>query len=41
MYVTRYLDLFWSFVSVYNTLAKIFFISATAYTVYLIRYVDV
>jgi hypothetical protein len=30
----RYLDLFFSFVSVYNTLMKIFFISATATTVY-------
>lgn len=38
VYVARYLDLFWSFVSVYNTVAKIFFIASTAYTVYLVRY---
>mmetsp|Transcript_32000 Transcript_32000/g.75397 ORF Transcript_32000/g.75397 Transcript_32000/m.75397 type:complete len:228 (+) Transcript_32000:199-882(+) len=30
----RYLDLFFSFISLYNTMMKIFFISATATTVY-------
>lgn len=36
-FVLRYLDLFIYFVSLYNTLMKIFFLSATAYTIYLIR----
>ena len=35
MYVTRYLDLFVHFVSLYNTIMKIFFIVASAGTVYL------
>ena len=39
VFVTRYLDLFWHFVSLYNTFAKIFFITATGYTLYLVRYV--
>ena len=34
----RYLDLFMYFVSLYNTLMKIFFISSTAFVIYLMRY---
>jgi ER lumen protein retaining receptor len=34
VFCCRYLDLFFYFVSVYNTLMKIFFISATATIVY-------
>ena len=33
----RYLDLFMYFISLYNTLMKIFFISATAFIIYLMR----
>ncbi|KAH0484938.1 MAG: hypothetical protein KVP17_004068 [Porospora cf. gigantea B] len=33
----RYLDLFWSFVSLYNTAMKVFFISSTAYLIFLMR----
>eukprot|EP00123_Amoebidium_parasiticum_P012648 comp21497_c0_seq1/m.29804 comp21497_c0_seq1/g.29804 ORF comp21497_c0_seq1/g.29804 comp21497_c0_seq1/m.29804 type:complete len:213 (-) comp21497_c0_seq1:430-1068(-) len=35
VFMTRYLDLFTSFVSLYNTVMKIFFITASAGTVYL------
>jgi ER lumen protein retaining receptor len=35
-YMTRYLDVFTSFVSVYNTTMKFAFVSASAFTVYLI-----
>ncbi|KAL1958333.1 hypothetical protein VTO42DRAFT_4650 [Malbranchea cinnamomea] len=36
VYITRYLDLFWSFTdSAYNTIFKILFISSSAYTLYL------
>ena len=34
----RYMDLFMYFVSVYNTTMKIFFISSTAFIIYLMRY---
>ena len=34
----RYLDLFMYFVSVYNTLMKVFFISSTAYIIFLMRF---
>jgi len=34
----RYLDLFMYFISVYNTLMKVFFISATAFIIYLMRF---
>ncbi|KAJ2510108.1 endoplasmic reticulum retention protein [Coemansia sp. RSA 2049] len=37
VFVTRYLDLFFSFVSVYNTLMKIFFLASAGYIVYLMR----
>ncbi|KAJ2707350.1 endoplasmic reticulum retention protein [Coemansia sp. IMI 203386] len=35
VFATRYLDLFFSFVSVYNTLMKIFFLLSAGYIVYL------
>ena len=42
--MTRYLDLLTRWVSVYNTLMKLFFILSSWYTIYLIvikfRYVD-
>jgi ER lumen protein retaining receptor len=34
----RYLDLFMYFISLYNTFMKIFFISSTAFIIYLMRY---
>ncbi|KAI0079849.1 ER lumen protein retaining receptor [Panus rudis PR-1116 ss-1] len=37
VFVTRYLDLFYDFISVYNTLMKIFFISSSVYILYLMR----
>lgn len=37
MFCVRYLDLFMYFISVYNTLMKVFFISATALIIYLMR----
>jgi len=36
IFMTRYLDLFWKWVSVYNTLMKIFFITSSCYIIYLI-----
>lgn len=36
VYISRYLDLFFSFVSLYNTVMKVLFISASCATVYLI-----
>eukprot|EP00826_Nyctotherus_ovalis_P052090 TRINITY_DN6560_c0_g1_i7.p1 TRINITY_DN6560_c0_g1~~TRINITY_DN6560_c0_g1_i7.p1 ORF type:complete len:114 (-),score=19.62 TRINITY_DN6560_c0_g1_i7:48-389(-) len=38
VFCLRYLDLFFYFISPYNTLMKIGFISATVYTIYLIRF---
>lgn len=38
VFVSRYLDLFWAFHSLYNTLMKLFFIGATGYTLYLMKY---
>jgi len=38
VFITRYLDLFWSFVSVYNSVMKITYIAATAYAIYMIRF---
>ncbi|KAI8319853.1 ER lumen protein retaining receptor [Martensiomyces pterosporus] len=35
VFATRYLDLFFSFVSVYNTLMKLFFLGSSGYIVYL------
>ena len=36
VYIARYLDLFLSFISVYNTVMKMLFIAASCATVYLI-----
>ena len=38
MFLVRYSDLFMYFVSVYNTLMKIFFIAATGLTIYLMKF---
>ncbi|KJF60555.1 er lumen protein retaining receptor, variant [Coccidioides immitis RS] len=36
VYITRYLDIFWTFtLSAYNTIFKILFIASSAYTIYL------
>ncbi|KAJ2799021.1 endoplasmic reticulum retention protein [Coemansia guatemalensis] len=35
VFITRYLDLFLGFVSVYNTLMKVFFLASSGYIVYL------
>jgi hypothetical protein len=37
VFVTRYLDLFWSYISLYNTLMKIFFIASSVYVLFLMR----
>lgn len=37
VFVTRYLDLLWKFISVYNTTMKVIFISSTGYLIYLMR----
>lgn len=34
----RYLDLFWSYISIYNTVMKLTFITTTSYLVYLMRH---
>ena len=36
VFLTRYLDLFTSFISVYNTVMKVIFILATLVTIYLV-----
>eukprot|EP01069_Polyplicarium_translucidae_P012939 Polyplicarium_translucidae@DN667_c0_g1_i1.p1 len=38
VFVARYLDLFWNFVSIYNTVMKIVFICSTTYLIYLMRF---
>ncbi len=38
MFVTRYLDLFFSFISYYNTLMKLFFLGSSITIVYYMRY---
>lgn len=38
VFCMRYLDLFMYFISLYNTLMKIFFISSTAFVIYLMKY---
>jgi len=38
VFCVRYLDLFMYFISMYNTFMKIFFISSTAFIIYLMRY---
>lgn len=37
VFICRYLDLLWSFISVYNTVMKIIFITGTLYLIYLMR----
>lgn len=37
VFCVRYLDLFMYFISLYNTLMKLFFISATGFSIYLMR----
>jgi len=38
IFVTRYLDLFFRFVSVYNSVMKLFFIGSSCYILYLMKY---
>ena len=38
VFVTRYLDLFYSWVSLYNFLMKVFFISSSVYILYLMKF---
>jgi ER lumen protein retaining receptor len=38
VFMTRYMDLFLYFISIYNTVFKILFIAATSYIIYLIRF---
>ena len=38
VFVCRYLDLFWNFVSVYNSVMKVSFIGFTLTTVWIMRY---
>lgn len=37
VFITRYLDLFTTFYSLYNTIMKILYISATAYIIYMVK----
>ncbi|KAG8976990.1 endoplasmic reticulum retention protein [Tulasnella sp. 425] len=37
VFVARYLDLFWNYVSLYNSLMKVFFIASSCYIVFLMR----
>lgn len=37
MFITRYLDLLWEWVSLYNFVMKIFFISTSCYVLYLMK----
>mmetsp|Transcript_58635 Transcript_58635/g.183891 ORF Transcript_58635/g.183891 Transcript_58635/m.183891 type:complete len:218 (+) Transcript_58635:87-740(+) len=38
VFISRYLDLLWSFISVYNTVMKVIFITSTIYLIYLMRF---
>ncbi|TFK26320.1 ER lumen protein retaining receptor [Coprinopsis marcescibilis] len=38
VFLTRYLDLFWHWVSLYNTAMKVFFIASSVYVLYLMKY---
>mmetsp|Transcript_68383 Transcript_68383/g.178023 ORF Transcript_68383/g.178023 Transcript_68383/m.178023 type:complete len:221 (-) Transcript_68383:283-945(-) len=38
VFIFRYLDLFWSYISLYNTTMKLVFITTTVYLIYLMRY---
>ena len=37
VFLTRYLDLFYDYVSLYNTVMKIFFIGSSCYILYLMK----
>eukprot|EP00928_Gymnodinium_smaydae_P015251 TRINITY_DN15607_c0_g1_i1.p1 TRINITY_DN15607_c0_g1~~TRINITY_DN15607_c0_g1_i1.p1 ORF type:complete len:218 (-),score=38.60 TRINITY_DN15607_c0_g1_i1:37-690(-) len=37
VFICRYLDLLWSFISVYNTVMKVIFITGTVYLIYMMR----
>merc|ERR550514_419207 len=37
VFICRYLDLLWSFISLYNTVMKLVFITTTCYLIYLMR----
>lgn len=38
VFICRYIDLLYNYISLYNTIMKILFILSTSYTIYLIRY---
>ena len=38
VFVTRYLDLFFRYVSLYNSVMKLFFIASSCYILYLMKY---
>merc|ERR1712151_241038 len=38
VFTFRYFDLFWSYISLYNSVMKIVFITTTVYLVYMMRY---
>ncbi|KAF8963584.1 ER lumen protein retaining receptor-domain-containing protein [Flammula alnicola] len=38
IFITRYLDLFFRYVSVYNSIMKVFFIGSSCYILYLMKY---
>lgn len=40
VFVTRYLDLFTTFYSLYNTLMKILYLGTTSYIIYMVRYME-
>ena len=40
VFVCRYLDLFWNFISVYNSVMKVLFIMLSLSTVFMVKYGD-
>eukprot|EP00954_Amorphochlora_amoebiformis_P015676 1230355-Amorphochlora_amoeboformis.AAC.1 len=40
VFVTRYLDLFWNFNSIYNSVMKLIFVSTSVYIVYMMMFVQ-
>jgi ER lumen protein retaining receptor len=38
VFICRYMDLLWSFVSIYNTVMKVIFITATIYLIHMMRF---
>jgi ER lumen protein retaining receptor len=38
VFITRYLDLFYHWVSLYNTLMKVVFVASSCYILYLMKY---